>query len=341
VLILRPIGPGDLDDLVALAEQLDSVNLPRDRDFLEARIERSVRSFAGHLADWRDGVYTFVLEDTQTGRSVGTSMILAKHGRPEHPFCWLEVSTEERRSEELRRRFVHQKLRLRFSEDGPTEIGGLVLEPAYRHHPARCGKALSTVRFAYMALHPDDFEREVVAEMLSPFDADGTNRLWEAFGARFTGLSYREADHLSARTKQFIADLFPQDPVYATLFPENVREVIGRPNPTSVAAVRILERVGFQYLNQVDPFDGGPYYGAARDAITCVRDRRELVLPGAPAPEDDPPRGPLALLSAEGKRGFRATVVPLDEEGSPAVTAAAREALGVAAGDRVLVTPLP
>ena len=71
-----------------------------------------------------------------------------------------------------------------------------------------------------MSLHPDRFEREVIAEMLSPFEAPGKNLLWDAFGARFTGLSYREADHLSSRTKQFIADLFPRDPVYATLFPE-------------------------------------------------------------------------------------------------------------------------
>ena len=45
------------------------------------------------------------------------------------------------------------------------------------------------------------------------------------------------------------------------------------------AIPEILEKIGFRYLNQVDPFDGGPYYGAARDAIASVRDRRALVLP--------------------------------------------------------------
>jgi hypothetical protein len=34
-------------------------------------------------------------------------------------------------------------------------------------------------------------------------------------------------------------------------------------------------------------------------------------------------------------------VVPLDEEGAPLVSKACREALGVSAGDEVLVTPLP
>ena len=340
MLILRPIAANDLGDLLNLASQLDSMNLPSDRSFLKDRIDRSELSFAGCVEDESEAVYVFALEDAEAGRVVGTSMILAKHGRPGAPYYWLEVSTEERRSPELGRRFLHRKVQLRSTEDGPTEIGGLILEPSYRNHPQRCGKALSVVRFAYISAHPDCFERQIIAEMLSPFEAPGKNRLWEAFGARFTGLPYREADHLSARTKQFIADLFPRDPVYLTLFPEEVQAEIGEPNESAVAAVRILEKVGFHPLNQVDPFDGGPYYGAARDAIASVRERRELVLPGVPA-SLRPEGGTLALLSTEGSSGFRATVVPLDADGAPVVSAQIREALGVTAGDRVSITPLP
>jgi len=341
VLILRPVAESDLDAIVALAEQLDSMNLPSDREFLAQRVQASLRSFAGKNPDWRSGVYVFVLEDTTAGRAIGTSTILAKQGRPGMPYFWCAVTTEERRSDELGKRFVHTKLQLNSTEDGPTEVGGLILDPAYRRHPERCGKALSIVRFAYISLHPDRFEREVIAEMLSPFEAPGKNLLWDAFGARFTGLAYREADHLSSRTKQFIADLFPRDPVYATLFPAQVQAVIGKPGETAKAAVRILEKIGFRYLNQVDPFDGGPYYGASREAISSVRERRALVLPGligAPVASID---GPLALLAAESPEGFRATVVPLDATGAPFVSKECREALRVRSGDRVHVTPLP
>jgi arginine N-succinyltransferase len=341
VLILRSVAEGDLDALVALAQQLDSMNLPSDRDFLAKRVQDSLRSFAGRCDDWRTGVYVFVLEDTAAGRVVGTSTIIAKQGRPGMAYFWCAVTSEERRSDELGKRFLHTKLQLMSSEDGPTEVGGLILDPAYRRHPERCGKALSIVRFAYISLHPDRFEREVIAEMLSPFEEPGKNLLWNAFGARFTGLGYREADHLSSRTKQFIADLFPRDPVYATLLPKEVQAVIGQPNETAKAAVRILEKIGFEYLNQVDPFDGGPYYGAAREAISSVRERRSLVLPGLVAEPVAPIEGPLALLSAEARKGFRATVVPLDERGAPFVSKECREALGVASGDRVHVTPLP
>jgi arginine N-succinyltransferase len=341
VLILRPVAESDLDAIVALAQQLDSMNLPSDRDFLAKRVEASLLSFAGKQTDWRSGVYVFVLEDTAAGRAVGTSTILAKQGRPGMPYFWCAVTSEERRSDELGKRFVHTKLQLMSTEDGPTEVGGLILDPAYRRHAERCGKALSIVRFAYISLHPDRFEREVIAEMLSPFEAPGKNLLWDAFGARFTGLPYREADHLSSRTKQFIADLFPRDPVYATLFPEQVQAVIGQPGETAKAAVRILEKIGFRYLNQVDPFDGGPYYGASREAISSVRDRRALVLPGLVGEPVAPVQGPLALLAAEGRDGFRATVVPVGEAGAPFVSKQCREALGVKSGDRVHVTPLP
>jgi len=341
VLILRPIEPADLDALVLLASQLDSMNLPSDREFLAERIDRSQRSFGGRIADWREGIYVFALEDTTARRCVGTSTIIAKHGRPGMPYFWLAVTTEERRSVELGKRFVHTKLQLHSTEDGPTEIGGLILDLEYRRHPEKAGKALSVVRFAYISMHPNRFEREVIAEMLSPFESPGRNLLWDAFGAKFTGLSYREADHLSARSKQFIADLFPRDPVYATLFPENVQAVIGHPNETAKAALRILEKVGFHELAQVDPFDGGPYVGAAREAIASVRDRRRLVLPGLVQEREIPAHPKLALLAAEGRLGFRSTVVPLDAVGAPLVSKASREVLGVSAGDQVSVTPLP
>jgi arginine N-succinyltransferase len=341
VLILRPIESRDAAALLDLARQLDSMNLPAEPGFLAERIAVSQRSFAGQIADWREGIYVFVLEDTDARRCVGTCTILAKHGRPGKPYFWLEVTTEERRSAELGVRFQHKKLQLRSTEDGPTEIGGIVLDPAYRRHKARCGKALSIVRFAYMSMFPDRFEREVIAEMLSPFVEPGRSLLWDAFGARFTGLSFREADHLSSRSKQFIVDLFPRDPVYATLFPEHVQAVIGKTNDSAVAALRILEKIGFRRLNQVDPFDGGPYVGASRDAIASVHERRTLVLPGLvrePPAVDD---GSLALVAAQGRHGFRATVVPTDGQGAPYVSQLLRDALGVVAGDRVTITPLP
>ena len=65
------------------------------------------------------------------------------------------------------------------------------------------------------------------------------------------------------------------------------------------------------------------------------------MLAGLPLERRSSDDGTLAMLSAEGRHGFRATVVPLDAESAPIVSAESREALGLLAGDRVSVTPLP
>ncbi|MCH7595050.1 MAG: arginine N-succinyltransferase, partial [Planctomycetes bacterium] len=87
-------------------------------------------------------------------------------------------------------------------------------------------------------------------------------------------------------------------------------DLIGKANETAKAAVSILKKLGFRYLHQVDPFDGGPYVGAARDAIGSVRERRQLVLPALADERVQSEDSPLVLLSAEARLGFRATVVP-------------------------------
>jgi hypothetical protein len=65
-----------------------------------------------------------------------------------------------------------------------------------------------------------------------------------------------------------------------------------------------------------------------------VRERRELVLPSLADDEPVEMHEPLALLSAEGSFGFRAVVVPIDDDGFPCVSKECREALGVARGPR-------
>ena len=42
---------------------------------------------------------------------------------------------------------------------------------------------------------------------------------------------YQEADALSRQNKEFIRALFPQDPLYATLLPPEVQELIGQVGP--------------------------------------------------------------------------------------------------------------
>ncbi|HVZ73887.1 MAG TPA: arginine N-succinyltransferase [Polyangia bacterium] len=271
--VLRDVAPGDLDDLEATARHLDSVNLPGDRDALARIVDRSVRSFSGALPP-ADRCFVFALRDEAAGRVVGTSMIFAQHGSRRAPHVYFDVIEEERYSETLDRHFAHRLLRIGYNYKGLTEIGGLVLRPEYRGHPQQLGRLLVNARFLYIALHRGVFCDEVVSELMPPLEPDGTSLLWESLGRKFTGLTYQEADALSRHNKEFIRALFPQDPLYATLLPPKVQELIGQVGPATKGVERMLRAIGFEYANRIDPFDGGPHFHARTDAITLVKQAR-------------------------------------------------------------------
>jgi arginine N-succinyltransferase len=283
--LLRDVSPADLDDLQQAAIHLDSVNLPDDREALARIIDRSCHSFDGSLP-LADRCFVFVIRDQARGQVVGTSMIFAQHGTRRSPHIFFDVIEEERYSETLDRHFAHRLLRIGYNYKGLTEIGGLVLLPAYRGHPQQLGRLLSYVRFLYMGLHRKLFCDEVVSELMPPLEADGTSLLWESLGRKFTGLSYQEADRLSRQNKEFIRALFPQDPLYATLLPANVQGLIGQVGPKTKGVELMLREIGFEYAQRIDPFDGGPHFHALTDEISLLRGLRRgraAVAPGGPS----------------------------------------------------------
>jgi arginine N-succinyltransferase len=277
--VIRDIAPEDLDDFQRAAVHLDSVNLPDDRGALAQIIERSRRSFAAVAAGAaeppaKDRCYVFVAAERESGRVVGSSMIFPQHGSRKAPHVYFDVLEEERYSETLDRHFVHRVLRIGYNYKGLTEVGGLVVLPELRRHPERLGRLLMSVRFLYIARHRASFRDEVLSELLPPLEPDGTSLLWESLGRKFTGLTYQEADRLSQDNKEFIRTLFPQDPLYATLLPPHVQELIGKVGPDTKAVEKVLREVGFSYAHRIDPFDGGPHFHARTDDITLVRGTR-------------------------------------------------------------------
>lgn len=251
------------------------------------------------------------------------------------------MDSDERYSHTLRRMFRHSYVRLRYSMDGPTEIGGLIVTHAMRGHPERIGKQASWVRFLFIAKHRARFEGRVLAEMLAPMLPGHGNIFWDHFGRSVTGLSFREADELSTRDKEFIRALFPETPLYTFLLPEEVRNSLGAVGENTRGAVRLLEQAGMRYLNHVDPFDGGPYYGAPTEELQPVKDFRTcLALAGEPAAE----RARAYLVACEdARRGFRAVraVAEMDDQNRLVVTPAVLKALAIKPRTRVDAVPLP
>lgn len=340
--VLREAKREDAASLLRLARHLDTVNLPADRERLERIIERSLRSFAGELAR-KEREYLFALEDTESGEVVGTSMIHAQHGTRRAPHVYFQILEEERYSESLDRYFVHQCLRIGYNYDGPTEIGGLILLPDYRGRPNGLGKLLSYARFLYIAMHREGFRDKVISELLPPLEPDGTSVLWEHLGKKFTGLTYQEADLLSKDNKEFIRALFPHGLIYLALLPDEVAQVIGQVGPNTQSVERMLRRIGFEFADQIDPFDGGPHFIAATDDISLVRDARLLRAEEVTSADNG---RPWALVATEGgKGGFRSTgtrVIPgpgdtIGEAESVGLTPETLATLGLRAGEAVWV----
>lgn len=340
MIVLREARKSDQRQILKLARQLDSTNLPTEGGELALAIERSTRSFRGRIRARQHAVYLFCAEDPESGRVVGASMIIAKHGTPESPHYYLEMDFEERYSQTLDKMMRQDYLLLRHSMDGPTEIGGLIVDPAMRGHPEKIGKQLSWVRFLYMGRRQARFESRLIAEMLSPLLPDGSNLFWDHYGRRVTGLSFREADKLSIRDKEFIRALFPEAPLYTFLLPDNVRASLGAVGEQSRGAVRLLEQAGMKFLRQIDPFDGGPYYGATLAETEPVKSLRAVRVRCA---RDSRPAHRLYLLAHDDlRRGFRAVQAAGVIEGElifvPRETVTA---LHIKEGTRVDTVPLP
>ncbi len=305
--LIRQAGPADFSGVYSLARLLDSYNLPADQGYIRQLLHTSRDSFAGSLPK-AESRYLFVLE--KAGRIVGCSLIIAKHGTRGHPHLWFAQETITKQSRTLRIRRSHPVLRMGYTEDGPTEVGGLVVLPRYRRLPERCGLQISYARFLYMAMHPERFERNVLIEYRGAMGAGGRSPFWEAVGRVFTGLPYARADRLSVTNKEFICTLLPSEPIYCALLPKPVQRAIGAIHPSAQGAAHLAERVGFHRIPQVEPFDGGPYYSAPLRKIALVRRTACLRLDLSPLEKESRMRVEgQHLVGTEEGGGFRAVVI--------------------------------
>ncbi len=268
--IVRSIRDSDYDDLMFLAKQFSLLNLPAEPKVLKQKIKTSVQSFAGQLKK-EQAEYLFVLEDLEEQRVIGTCLILAKHGTEKYPHYFFRISEKKRQSANLGVGFIHSVLRLGEDTNGPTEIGGLMLDRSYRRRPEKLGSLLSLSRFVYMGLRPQNFESEVLCELSPPLTDEGRSEFWEALGRRFTGMNYLEADRVSQQHKGFIKTLFPEEDIYLTLLDSSARLVVGEVAEETRGARHLLKKMGFTYKNEVDPFDGGPHFGCALKDISIVK----------------------------------------------------------------------
>lgn len=293
-------------------------------------------------------LFMFVLEELGAeggeggGGVLGTSQIISKMGGPGHPNLSLRLRKREFFSHSLQQGASHMTAQLVLDETGPTEIGGLILQPSVRGHPMKLGRLLSLVRFHFIALNRAMFSDRILAEMMGPLSADGRSTMWEYLGRRFINLTYEEADRFCQYSKEFMLNLLPREEIYLTLLPPEARAVVGQVGPETLPARRMLEKLGFEYKDLVDPFDGGPNLEAKTDEISIVKQTRRGEIGEPCAAGECDGVGIVSVMTEDGE--FRAVQCPYAEDrrggGRVRVTRATLKMLEAEPGMAAGVTPM-
>lgn len=333
MLLIRPVRHEDIDQLLELAglATFGLTTLPNNRKLLERRIHDSLQGFEKVEGEQPRGEsYLFVMDDTDTGKVIGTSGVVSKVGGF-LPFYAYRIETTVHESKTLNVRKEILTLHLVMEHNGPCEIGSLFLHPDYRK--GGNGRTLSLVRFLFIAEYPEFFDPEVIAELRGVIDERGRSAFWDAIGKHFFDLEFPKADYLSIVNKEFIGDLMPRHSIYIPLLPKGAQEVIGKVHKYTEPALKILQGEGFRFHDMVDIFEAGP-------VVSCPRDEIRTVCESIRAPvaqiTNEPIDSPRYVIS-NARREFRACQCNLafDGAGGVILTSTVAEALNVNVGDNV------
>ncbi len=263
--IIKSVSDKDYSALRRLALKYPLLNLPSDPVLLKKKIRLSRASFAGR-GKKENRNFLFVLKTLKTGKLIGSSQVFAKSGTKKNPSYSLKIFKSGK----------EKFLRLRKIKSGPSYLGGLILDEAYRGHKA--GKQISLIRFLFCALYPRFFEKSLIAEVAPVLDKKGKSPFFEHFVKRYFSYSLTEIDYLTLTDKQKLFLSYPVKKILFSSLPSEVRLCLGKPGPLSKKALGLLKGQGFTFTKEVDPFDGGPYLSAKTKNILLIKKSRPAVL---------------------------------------------------------------
>jgi len=350
VFLIRRTKVEDVGTLLKLAKMVHFINLPADKDIITAKAIHSRNCFinaaSGTVKDGKgkpkhkqagyggfgaemaqSELFMFSLEDTESGAVLGTSQLVAHMGGPGRPTVSFKLHRKEFFSESLQSGTSHVVAKLYLDESSPTEIGGLILQPSYRRHKLKLGRSLSLIRFHFIGLHRKRFADRILAEMMAPITPDGHNLLWEYLGRRFINLTYTEADRFCQYSREFMTSLLPREEIYLSLLPPEARALVAQVGPETVPARKMLEKLGFEYHDFIDPFDGGPYLHADTDSIWVVNKTKTATLGDPVAVSACRHAGLVSYLETDGE--FRALSTRYRDAGKGKIALPRKSMLGL------------
>ena len=339
MLVVRPARRGDVDGLYRLAQAAGPgmTNLQPDHGLLRERLKASEAALLSE--DFRAlGAPMFLVVErlgadgaATDGALVATACIFSRIG-VEWPFYSYRLTRQAQTHKALNKVVAHDVLLLANDFDGAAEVGGLFVDASARG--AAAGRLTARSRYLFLAEHRHWFGRQVISDMRGWQDESGGSPVWEALGREFYDMDFAEADRINAvQGNQFIADLSPKHPIYASLLPKAARQALGRPHDDGRRAMTLLLEEGFRSEGYIDIFDGGPTLFADIDALRGVRDSRQAIVVAL----GETSGGPERLISAGAGAAFRCARGPahVDETGGVTLDATLAKALRLDVGDTV------
>ncbi|MFL1455216.1 arginine N-succinyltransferase [Marinobacter sp. GN3S48] len=336
--LVRPVKMDDLQGVLGISGKQGarlSSTLPKQEDALAAKIEHSVRSFAGKNGAGESARFLFVLQNTDTGRIHGVAGIDARAGNGQ-PFYNYRRDALIHASHELG---VSRRVEVLYPSHALTDASLLcafAIDPALRGTEAF--ELLSRARLMFIAEHREWFSRRMVVEIQGVQTSSGEVPFWDSLGRHFFDMDFETADqHSGLLSKTFIAELMPPNPVYVTLLSSAAQEALGQPHELTRPTYELLEHEGFSAGCYVDIFDAGPVLEARTDSLRTVVTSHRAVLH---ANHDD--EGDTCLISAGRGATFRCTLTPVGETLRKEIRVPVKtwKNLECSSGDDVRIAPL-
>lgn len=336
MIVLRAVESRDAMPLARLSQVMEErvISLPRYPLELEKLMSNSIEAFTKKQTDGSE-IYLFVLEDIERQELIGTSQIIAKTLGSTLGYYYRQesyIQAASRLQESLSIPFLRP---IRHTGES-SELGGLFLHPSARQKGL--SKLLSLGRLLFIASYPERFQKELIAEMLGYTDDNDNSVFWNAIGHHFLNINFDELVRQVALDPSFIPGILPSFPIYLSMLPQEVQQLVGKTHPQSEVALQRLLDEGFHYTGEIDIFDGGPKISAEVSALHCFSARKTARAVCCPLPPD---HQELVLLSNH-HLNFRACMTMLCVQSPETVwiEPKAAELLRVSTGELVHYLPI-
>ena len=150
-----------------------------------------------------------------------------------------------------------------------TELGTLFLHPDFRGKGR--GSLLSLARFKFMALWPERFDHDVVAEIRGKVDKDDNSIFWKYFSKYFFDEEMFNNNEISYINNSFIAESIPKHPFLVSPLNKSAQRIIGIPNDNALPAFKMMESQNFKPNGLVDIIDAGPCLDCKLNEIKTIK----------------------------------------------------------------------